>query len=69
MEPVGADANFRSEAELAAVIEPRARIHHHSCRVNGRCEKIRSLEIVRDDVIRVVRAILLNVLHGTWGVK
>ena len=66
MKLVGANANFRSQSEFAAVIEAGARIDHHGCRVDRRREQGRRLQIVRDDRIRVVGAVFLNVAHGRF---
>ena len=62
MEFVGADADLRAEPELVPVVESRAGIDDNGRRVDLRNECPGRCQIVRDDRVRVMRAIGGNVL-------
>jgi hypothetical protein len=54
VEFVGADANFGAQAELAAVIEPRAGIDQYGRAIDAGNKHTRCFLILRDDRIRVM---------------
>ena len=60
---VGADADFRSESELSAVVEPCAGIDHHRRTVDLRRKPPGSLHILREDRFRVPVAVSVDVCY------
>jgi hypothetical protein len=53
VQPVGADADFRAESELEAVVEPRAGIPKHGGAVDRGLEATGRGFIARDDRVAV----------------
>ena len=64
MELVGADADFRDQAELIAVVETRAGVHHDSRTVHSGDETPCRGEVSGDNGIRVARSVAVDVVNS-----
>ena len=64
MEFVGADADFRPHAELAAVVEPGAGVDHHGRAIDAVGELLGRRQVAGDDGVGVVRAVPIDVVDG-----
>ena len=62
MEFVGADADFRAQAEFAAVVETRAGVDHHRRAVDPSGELLRGRQIAGHDRVGMMRAVVVDVL-------
>ncbi len=61
MKFIRADADFRAEAQFAAVVEARAGVDHHRRRIDRRRETPRRRQIVGDDRVGVARTVTVDV--------
>lgn len=57
---VGADSDFSTEAELAAIVEASASVNHDGSGIDGGREPTRVLEISRHDPVGVMRTIVID---------
>src|SRR5689334_20794792 len=64
MEFVGADADFRAEAKLAAVVESGAGVDHYGRAIDAGGKLAGSFVVGRDDRIGVFRTVSVDVFNG-----
>ena len=61
MKFIRADADFRAQAELVAVVEARAGVDHDGRGVDGRCEPTGRIQVIGNDRVRMLRPVAVDV--------
>ena len=64
MQLLRADADLRTEAELAAVREARRGVDVDRRRVDFRLKAMRMFDVVRDDRLRMARIVAVDMCDG-----